>query len=182
MVDIFFRINVKGAECARKEDEKVRLSLIKKPSAMKLDLPQMIDELIEEGYNEAMRAKDEAKCRDDGWSSGWNRSQTDKIWTEEEVRDEHRRDRENRMKYWWGGPDLDRGDDLREDEVKEHRFKYPRGMRAGWFNRATEDTYNRWTPKYIVARDWTSHWKYKRWERQRPETTWTGKMEHSGTR
>ena len=52
MVDIFFRINVKGAECARKEDEKVLLSLIKKPSAMKLDLPQMIDELIEEGYNE----------------------------------------------------------------------------------------------------------------------------------
>ena len=70
---------------------------------------------------------------------------------------------------------MDREDGLQENEGKEHRFEYPRGTRAGWFNRTTEYTYNRWTPKYVVARDWTSHWKYKKWERQRPEPTWAGK-------
>ena len=79
------------------------------------------------------------------------------------------------MTYWWGGTKLDRGDDLKDGEDRYNSCRYQRGTRAGWWNRYTIDTYNIWTPKYVVARDWTSHWKYKKWERQQQEQTWTGK-------
>ena len=58
-----------------------------------------------------------------------------------------------------------------EPQEEEHKFPYPRGTRAGKC-KTPDYTYNRWTPKYVVATDWTSHWKYKTWEKQQPEPSW----------
>ena len=61
----------------------------------------------------------------------------------------------------------------RDDEPHEedHRFPYPRGTRAGKW-KTPGYTYNRWTPKYVVATDWTLHWNYKKWEKQKTEPSW----------
>ena len=72
----------------------------------------------EDGYKDAMRAKEEERWREDGWISNWKRDQPDKNWTEKEVREEHKRDREDRVKSWWGGTELDREEDFQENEMK----------------------------------------------------------------
>ena len=58
-----------------------------------------------------------------------------------------------------------------EPQEEEHIFPYPRGTRAGRW-KVPYYAYNRWTPKYVVAKDWTSHWKYKKWEKQHQEPSW----------
>ena len=109
------------------------------------------------------------------------------IWTGDEVKEERRRDREERHKYMeeWNRKEEEKGagsksaneEVERDDEshAEDHRYPFPRGTRAGKWK--TDDyTYNRWTPKYVVATDWTSHWKYKKWKKQKTEPSWeTGK-------
>ena len=73
---------------------------------------------------------------------------------------------------WWGGTELDREADGEYKEGKEHRFQYPRGTRAGWGNIMAEWSYDIWTPRYVVARNWQTHWKYKKWEQQALKPNW----------
>ena len=67
---------------------------------------------------------------------------------------------------------MDREAEGEDKEEKGHRFQYPRGTRAGFGNIMAEWSYDRWTPRYVVARDWRTHWKYKKWEQQAMKPAW----------
>ena len=77
---------------------------------------------------------------------------------------------------------MDREPDVEDKEGKEHRFPFPRGTRAGWGNRMAEWSYDRWTPRYVVARNWQSHWKYKKWEQQALKPQWRSEAQWETSR
>ena len=66
--------------------------------------------------------KNEEKWASDGWVANWKRDQQYGTWTEEEARAEHKRDREDRHKSWWGGTEMDRDVESDEQDDKGHRF------------------------------------------------------------
>ena len=101
-------------------------------------------EETEKGYEEAKEKgceegtcpclKEEERWDNEGWVA-WKQYPDNGRWTEEEVRAEHQKYKEDRTTNWWGGTELDREPDGEDKEGKEHRFQYPRGTRAGWGNR-----------------------------------------------
>ena len=129
----------------------------------------------EHGEGAGNGSSEEKRWSEEGWV-GWINYQDNKGWTEEEVREVHLKDKEDRATNWWGGTELDRQPDVDDKDGKEHKYDLPRGTRAGLGNRMAEWSYNRWTPRFVVARNWQSHWKYRKWEKTQKQL-WPSEME-----
>ena len=112
---------------------------------------------------------EKTKWADNGWVA-WKQNPESGKWSEEEVRAEHERERTDRLTNRWGGTGLDREPDA--VDVMNPKYPCPRGTRAGLGNRMAEWTHDRWTPQFVVTRNWQNHWKFKRWENQCLRPNW----------